>query len=430
MWIALAALAAAGLAYIGAMPVTSFVARPGLASLLIAIAWLAPSLFGIMAVVKGARWPWLFVVVLHLVLAWYLADNWPGGADHQGNLKLVQNMQNGLGYTAPYGAIPTFAYLPPGYPSLLTAWSWIFGLSQGSTIALNALIDLGTAATIFAIVRRRAPAAALACAFAYLVWPDRAMASLLPAKEGLALLLFCQFLLWLDQPHGRFRAVAIGMLAAGLGLTQPGWFPLAVLIALLSMRLRLVDVPLVALGGCAIMAPWWLHCYRAFGTFVMFTASGPLSMEVVATGNDFSRFPERLAMGEIAGGKAAYHHAIDVISADVPHFLKSRVIEAIRTLAFDFEAIRVMKRTSAAATMAVACQLFYMIVLALASRGRDRGHARIVMIAVGAMIIMAVPFEFAPRHKLFLIPLAIIAAGYTWRRDDDHAEAVRETSIA
>lgn len=421
-WLMLAVLAAAGSGYILIAPSSLLPSRLGLDAIAIAIFWVAPSIFGIIAVTKGARWPWLFVIVLHFVVYWTLAGSWPGGSDQRGNLELVQNMHAGLGYMAHYGAIPTFAYLPPGYPSLLTAWTWVFGLTQYSAVALNFTLDFGAAATIFAVVRRRAPAAALACAFAYLVWPDKIISSLLPSKEGLALLLFCQFLMWLDQPQGRIRAVAIGISAAGLGLTQPAWALLAVLAATLSMRLRIRDLPIIAMAGCAVMAPWWLHCYRAFGTFVLFTASGPLSMEVVATGNNFNFVSERLAQGEIAGGRAAFHHAMSVISADVLHFLQVRVVEAIRTLAFDLEAISLTNNS--ASKLAVACQIFYVAVLALASRCQNRFFAKVTIIAIVAMIIMAVPFEFAPRHKEFLIPLAIIAAGLC-RFDPKHLFAAR-----
>ena len=236
------------------------------------------------------------------------------------------------------------------------------------------------------------------------------MSSLLPSKEGLALLMFCQFLMWLDLPHGKLRAVALGMIAAGLGLTQPAWAPLVVLIAILSMRLRLVDLPVIVLAGCAVMVPWWLHCYRAFGTFVLFTASSPLSIEVVATGNNFSLVEKHLALGEIAGGREAFHHAMAVISADIPHFLTTRIVEAVRTIAVDFEAIGVANNPQAS-SWAVACQIFYVAVLAMASRSRNHFLSRIFIIAIVSMIIMAVPFEFAPRHKEFLIPLAVIAAG-------------------
>lgn len=404
-------MAAAGGIYISVATSSVVPSESILVGSAIALIWLGAAAIGTFYVLKGARWPWLIAIALHLA-AWNIfVDFWPGGTDHTGNLELVRNMHAGLGYVAHYGPIPTFAYLPPGYPCLLAAWTWVFDLTQASVVALNLALDVAAAITIFMIIRDLAPQAASACAFAYLIWPNRILSSLLPSKEGLALFLFCQLLFWVGRTHSKIRPVMIGVTAAGLALTQPAWVPAIVCVAIFSGRLRLIDMPAITLAGCAVMAPWWLHCYRAFGTFVMFTASGPLSMEVVATGNKFDQYPDRLAQGEIKGAKIAFKHAYSLILSDIPYYFYTRLVEAIRTLSFDFEAISV-KRDTAVAHLALTCQAFYVVVLALASRSKAAYISRITIGAIAAVIFMAAaPFEFAQRHKEFLILLALLSAG-------------------
>ena len=363
-----------------------------------------------------------------------LVDGRTSTGDSQLYLDLARNLlaQGGIVVHEPYIGIDVRGFYPPLYPVLLAGWGAVAGFSTASLLVLNTAID-GAAASVIARIGRQlghAPAGR-AAATLYLLWPSVLLSVPLAQKEGLGTLLVLALALgWLDAfaRAGRRTSLTIGLAAGALALTQPGQAPLALLFGLALLpalgwrRLLATGVPAAAVAAVA-MTPWWIRNALLFGRFVPLTTVSGLSLWVGsskgATGGWMPYPAAPAGVDEIAYSKAMGHIASRWIAEHPLETLRLYAAKFARAVALGQSGIArlaAMRPPLAATGLLLPLthgshQLLLGGAAARAAFARTPGQRRLLLLTlagIAQLLLFALPFEFAERHREFLTPFLLL----------------------
>ena len=404
------------------------------AGLLLAISWAATALVA----ARSASRPRGLVLVALLVVAWRVAsallvDGRASPGDSQLYLDLARNLLAGHGLVVhePYVGIDVRGFYPPLYPLLLAGWGAVAGFSTASLLVLSTAIDaaagwlIGRLGAWLGHERSGRSAAAL-----YLLWPSVVLSAPLAQKEGLGTLLILALALgWLGAAQARRGAwLVVGSTAAALALTQPGQAPLALLFGLAVLpwlgwrRLFATGLPAAALAALA-MTPWWLRNWLVFGRFVPLTTVSGLSLWVGsskgATGG-WMPYPRAPAgTGEIAYAQAMGGIATRWIEAHPGETLRLWAAKFVRAVALGQGGIARLAAmrpppadTGLLLPLAHGAQLLLLAGAAVAAPlTRTAGQRQLLLLTLAGLaqlLLFALPFEFAERHREFLLPFLLL----------------------
>jgi hypothetical protein len=363
------------------------------------------------------------------------------------------------------------ALFPPAYPLLLAGWGAVFGLKTASLLALNTLTDLGAAwlmirigarlgRVIVPIDRSSVPAKAGAqdgsvplgpglllsqehegnrgrdagrgAAFLYLIWPSALFSAPLAQKESLAILLVLALAwAWLRLielgRRDRVAVVVLGIAAALLALTQPGWAMLAALFGLMFMRRagigRIVSAGLPAAAlAVVVMLPWWVRNWLVFHTFVPLTTAGGAGLWIGnhpgASGNWEPPLPELRGLSEMVYGPRAaaiakdwiVHHPLDFAKLSLQKFL-----HACGVAVFGLTRLKAMGPPLGPDVEATLFPFSYFPHLVMlgggaVAAGLSRNRTLLLLIAACGLqlILFGVWFEFGERHREFVTPFLLL----------------------
>ncbi len=330
-----------------------------------------------------------------------------------------------------------WALYPPAYPLLLAGWGAIAGFSTWSLVALNLLIDAVAAWMIVRIGRQlEVPGAGRAAALLYLLWPSLIFSAPLAQKEGLASLLVLTLAsVWLAQgrdgrPAWR-SALALGVAAGLLALTQPGEAPLAalfgvVLVGRMGWR-RMLGFGLAAMPfALLVMAPWWVRNWIVFGAFVPLTSASGISFWIGnnadATGNwmpqpaslrgvpelEYARRLATLASEWIIG------HPVDFVRLTLTKFVHALGVGQFGPFRFVITSPPIPPMVGAMLLpVSHGAQLLLLGAGAAALRiGRSPALGTVALLLLAGfaqLALFGVWFEFGERHREFMTPLLLLA---------------------
>lgn len=368
-----------------------------------------------------------------------LADGRLSSGDSHWYVVLARGVLAGRGLVMdePYMGIAVRGFYPPAYPLLLAGWGALAGFSTLSLLVFSTLIDAAAAWLIVRIadlldVRR----AGVAAAALYLIWPAEILSAPLAQKEGLcAVFALALALGWLKARErawtGWRGALAIGLPAAGLALTQPGQAPLAAMFGLVLLptlgwrRLLALGIPAAAVAAAA-MLPWWARNYLVFGAFIPLTTASGLSLWIGnnprATGGWMPYPPQLRGLGEIAYARAASGIARDWIVHHPLDFLRLTATKFVRAVAIGQSGVERLAAMTPAPPRYVVALLFPLTqtahLLALGGGAaalrirRDPAIATLAALLLAGMLqlmLFGVWFEFEERHRQFLTPFLLLA---------------------
>lgn len=341
-----------------------------------------------------------------------------------------------------------YAFYPPFYPVLLAGWGAVAGFSTWSLIAMNMAIDCAAAWLIVRIGNGlEAPAAGRSAAFLYLVWPSVLLSAPLAQKEGLAIMLILSLaLVWIRQRRegavGGWRgALALGVPAGLLALTQPGQAPLAALFGLVLVgQLGVARVVRFGLAGAvvavAVMLPWWGRNWLVLGAFVPLTSVGGISLWIGnnpdATGNWMPQPAAWRGLPELDYSRRASGEAVAWIRGHPLDFVRLTITKFVRALGVSQFGLFRIAIMSPSISPALAAMLFpisfgaHWLMLGVGAvslrlrRVPGIGVVTLLLIAgVAQLALFGVWFEFGERHREFLTPflllLGCMAAGVGWK---------------
>lgn len=342
--------------------------------------------------------------------------------------------------------VRVWALYPPAYPVLLAGWGAIAGFSTWSLVGLNLLIDAAAAWLIMRIARQiGAAGAGRAAAWLYLFWPSLIFSAPLAQKEGLASLLVLALAhAWLaygaQSRIGWRGALALGVPAGLLALTQPGEAPLAALFGLvLAGRIgwwRMIGFGMAAVpAAILVMLPWWVRNGIVFGAFVPLTSASGISLWIgnnpEATGNwmpqpaflrglpelDYANRLAALAKAWIIG------HPLDFIRLTLAKFLHALGVGQFGPFRFVITSPPIPPAIGALLLpVSHGAQLVLLGAGAVALRVKQAPAlvtiALLLLAGFLQLALFGVWFEFGERHREFLTPfllLAICTAASMWR---------------
>lgn len=383
----------------------------------------------------------LVVVVARAVMILVTGGSNMTAADPFYYQQIASNILSGEGivWNSAWGDL--YAVYPPLYAVLLAAAMFLADSSPYAPWMLNTAIDLAAACVIFAIGKefscRRAGAAA---AYLYLIWPSVLLAAPLPHKEGLVSLLvltqvYVLARVWRFRRAPFMEAVSLGVATGLLALTQPSLTPLAVLLVVGA--LCVLSFPeLVRLAGYSALAatvvvlPWWIRNWIVLGDFVPLTTSAGLNF-YVETMQTWAAPLESFRMREVE--RMAYLGAIalDWVISHPAEYLQQKVKSAAMALSLDHAMVSNYLRL--AQTPRIPAQSFYpvsqlsLIILWIVALGASvaslagRSRARtFFLVAVAAlfmqMLLFNIWFEFAQRHRTFVIPIILLWAALCFQK--------------
>lgn len=421
----------------GLAAIPDFAARWGisLASIGVIAGWiaLAASGFHLVRHRPSARSIVALGVVLALVrigFALFAVDRTSTG-DPNSYLNLAKGVLAGRGLALyePYFGSLWYALYPPLYPVVLAGWGAVAGFATPAVLALGTLTDGGAAWLLFLLGKRLGNAVAgRRAAWLYLIWPSVLFSAPLAQKESLcAVLILALALAWVDRRRGWRGAVALGVPAGLLALTQPGQAPLAALFGLVLVR-RIGLVPMMATGlrgglvALVVLVPWWIRNALVFHAFVPLTTAGGASLWIGnnpgATGN-WEPPPVALkGVPELAYGKRIAAIAIAWIEAHPAAFVRLTITKVLRACGIaEFGVNRLVAmgppfpRVLAAALWPLAQGAHLAMLAGAALRGHRFPFTLTLLIAACGLQLMlfGMWFEFGERHREFVTPFLLLA---------------------
>lgn len=337
---------------------------------------------------------------------------------------------HGLEIYDPYFGSVWRALFPPLYPLLLAGWGAVFGFATPAVLALGTLTDGGAAWLVFAAGRRLgSPAAGRRAAWLYLVWPSVLFSAPLAQKESLcALLVLALALAWVDRRGGWRGALALGVPAGLLALTQPGFAPLAGLFGLVLVgRIGLWGVILTGLRGAIVavmvLLPWWVRNALVFHAFVPLTTASGASLWIgnnpAATGN-WEPPPAALkGVPELVYGKRISAIAVAWIGTHPTGFVRLTLTKFVRACGIaEFGVNRLVAmgppfpRVLAAALWPLS-QAAHVALLGVAAVKLQRHVPFTLVLLIAAcglqLALFGIWFEFGERHREFVTPFLLLA---------------------
>jgi 4-amino-4-deoxy-L-arabinose transferase-like glycosyltransferase len=352
--------------------------------------------------------------------------------DPNAYLNLAKGLLAGRGLEIydPYFGSVWRALFPPLYPLLLAGWGALFGFDTPSVLTLGTLTDGATACMIFVLGRRLgSPIAGRRAAWLYLVWPSVLFSAPLAQKESLcALLVLALALAWIARRPGWRGALALGVPAGLLALTQPGEAPLAALFGLVLVgRIGLWQVLLnglrAAIVAVIVLLPWWARNLYLFHAFVpLTTASGPslwIGNNPDATGNWEPAPAAFKGIPELAYGKRISAIAVEWIRTHPADFLRLTLTKFVRASGVaEFGVNRLIAmgppfpRILAAALWPLS-QAAHVALLGVVAVKLQRHVPFTLVLLIAAcglqLILFGVWFEFGERHREFVTPFLLLA---------------------
>ena len=371
-------------------------------------------------------------VVFALLAVWRTSTG-----DPNAYLNLAKGLLAGDGLVMyePFFGSAWRALFPPVYPLLLAGWGALFGFSTPSVLALGTLTDMATAWLIVVLgTRLGSPRAGRRAAWLYLVWPSVLFSAPLAQKESLcALLVLALALSWVKRRPGWRGALALGVPAGLLALTQPGEAPLAALFGLvLAARIGLWSVLLTGLRGAAVaavvMLPWWIRNWMVFHAFVPLTTAGGASLWIgnnpEATGN-WEPPPVALkGIPEMLYGPKIQAIAVEWIRSHPAGFVRLSATKFLRAGGIaEFGVTRLVAmgppfpRMLAAALWPLA-QISHLALLGGAAARLGRVPFTLILLIAGCglqLLLFGIWFEFGERHREFVTPFLLLALCWTFQ---------------
>lgn len=325
------------------------------------------------------------------------------------------------------------ALFPPLYPLVLAAWGAACGFSTPSLLALGTLTD-GAAAWLIARLGARLGSASAGrrAAWLYLLWPSTLLSAPLAQKESLcALLVLALALAWLRREPGWRGALALGVPAGLLALTQPGEAPLAGLFGLVLVgRVGLWPVLLAGLRAgvvaAIVLVPWWIRNALLLHAFVPLTTAGGVSLWIgnnpVASGNWLTPPAALRGVPELAYGKRIAAIAIDWIRAHPVDFVRLTAAKVVRAGGIGVFGVTRLAAMQPPLLLPLAAALWplgqgaHLALLGAAGARTSRVPLTLVLLIAGCglhMLLFGMWFEFGERHREFATPFLLLALCWT-----------------
>lgn len=340
---------------------------------------------------------------------------------------------NGLVFYDPFLGSAWRALFPPLYPVLLAGWGAVAGFSTPSVLALGTLTDGATAWLIARLgARLGSPRAGRRAAWVYLVWPSVLFSAPLAQKESLcALLVLALALAWIDRRPGWRGALALGLPAGLLALTQPGEAPLAALFGLVMIgRIGAWPVLLAGLRGAVVAAlvllPWWIRNALVLHAFVPLTTASSVSLWIgnnpTSTGNWQPPPPELKGIPELAYGKRIAALAVEWIRTHPFGFVRLTLTKFVRACGVAEFGIGRLVAMSPPLPRALAAALWplgqsaHVALLGGAAWRASRVPFPLVLLIAACglqLMLFGVWFEFGERHRELVTPFLLLALCWT-----------------
>ncbi|MBB5718878.1 hypothetical protein FHR23_001801 [Stakelama sediminis] len=403
----------------------------GALALAIPIARHAPSRLGI--ALLGT-----LCVALRLDPLFHAWNALPGG-DARLYPEIARHLLDGRGFYVyePVIGMRMVAFYPPAYAMLLAGWGAIAGLSAASLFVLNLLFDAMAAWLIARLGKRLGrPGAGRAAAWSYLIWPSTLLAAPFAQKEALCIILVLGLVhVWFSAATSRqttWKAVAaIGILTGLLALTQPGWATLSLLIGLVLVPqagLRKILRAGIPAAGVTmlVMLPWWVRNAIQLHAFVPLTSAGGVSLWVGnnpgATGDWLPTPIDKWHAHELGYAHDTARLASQWIAANPLEFMRLTATKFVRALGVEHAGVVRMAALSPApsgsllATLLPLAVLPYVALLGATSAALGVLRQRLppilpllLLAGIAQCALFGVWFEFGERHRLFLLPLMLLA---------------------
>ncbi len=362
--------------------------------------------------------------------------------DANSYLNLAKGLLAGRGfgiYDAWLGSVWRALY-PPLYPLLLAGWGAVAGFSTPAVLALNTLTDCGAAVLLWLLGTRLGSArAGRRAAWLYLVWPSALFSGALAQKESLcAVLVLALALAWVERRPGWRGALALGVPAGLLALTQPGEAPLAALFGLVLVG-RIGWWPMLAAGlrggvvALLVLLPWWVRNWAVFHAFVPLTTASAASLWIgnnpQASGN-WMPLPEALkGVPEMDYGKRIGAIAVEWIRTHPLGFARLTLAKVARACGIAQFGVTRLVAMGPPFPRALAAALWPLSLLAhLAMLGaaawkigpRAGGAVPFTLVLLIAacglqLLLFGMWFEFGERHREFVTPFLLLALCWSLR---------------
>ena len=390
---------------------------------------------------------------LTLALAMRIWALWlAGDVTHYGDplnyIRLATSLGSGQGLVTPNptGGFVAAALYPPGLPLLLAVVGLLLPLNAITLTLLNTVIDLAAAlllARVATLLGRRD--LGIPVALAYLLWPSIAFMGPLAYKEGLVIALMLAMLVALLEQAQRpgFRwALASGVAAGMLILTQPGLAPLPALIfvALIKRfenRSRWLAVSACAAGAAlAVILPWWARNAMLFGEFIPLTTSSGLALWVGAQPDGGMAWkmppPDWGRAGELGSSRLAAAEAWRIIAEDPLGYVTRCLAKFPKSFFTTNWAIDQLvlapdapwpegARSRLARTGPTMVELGAALLALLGLYRFPRSTAALLLWAcLTQALLFGIWFEFSERHRLFMVPFMLLLAAIAVTRSHRH----------
>lgn len=334
---------------------------------------------------------------------------------------MVQAILNGQGlvFDDPWLG-PMRAQYPPLLPVLLSMFALIGGNNPATYLCFNFACDLGTAAGIVWLGRLIGTGRSEWAAAAYLLWPANIILSPLAQKEPLVAMLAVLVICALVER----RPIIIGLFSGLLALAQPGLAPLP-LVAGLILRVPLKQLAIGGLVAASVMVPWWVRNWLLFGEFIPFTTGAGLALWIGAApwgnGTWIPLSRHLIEGGELAMGRAAAAEAWGWISANPIDYLAHSAAKVFRAFKIDtWPAYSLWLRAPHLSLIgditAFLSSLLYGLAAAAAIWNKPPIIGRAILACLIELLLFQFWFEFAERHRYFLVPFLMLALWSRSRR--------------
>ncbi|MDY7523599.1 glycosyltransferase [Sphingomonas sp. 10B4] len=371
------------------------------------------------------------LVVVRSVFA-LLAVGRTSTGDPNAYLNLAKGLLAGHGLVIhdPFFGSAWRALFPPLYPLLLAGWGAVFGFDTAAVLTLGTLTDGATAWLLFVLGSRLGSAVAgRRAAWLYLIWPSVLFSAPLAQKESLcALLVLLLALAWIDRRAGWRGALALGVPAGLLALTQPGEAPLAAVFGLVLVgRIGLWPMLRTGLQGgvvaAVVLVPWWVRNWAVFHAFVPLTTASGASLWIGnnpdATGNWQPPPPALKGIPELAYGKRIGAIAVEWIRTHPVGFVRLTLTKFVRASGIaQFGVTRLVAmgppvpRVLAAALWPLSMLAHLALLGGAAFKLGPRLPFTLVLLIAACglqLLLFGVWFEFGERHREFVTPFLLLA---------------------
>jgi hypothetical protein len=354
--------------------------------------------------------------------------------------ELARAIRAGRPFAVDQWGVPHHALRTPGYPAFLAACQAVFGERFLPVRLVQAVLGTLGVYFVYRLVDRALPGrnAALIAAGLAAVEPYGIGLGELILSEGLFVPLMLAGLwglatLWpaRAEPGPRHRvavAIGTGIVHGAAVLVRPSWLLmvpllLAAWVVLDRRKVALRDAAIVAVAAAAVMAPWWVRNYRAFGRFVPTAlwvgASLYDGLSPNATGAsdmEFLKEPDVVGLDEATQDATLRRRAVDFALAHPGRALGLAAIKVGRFWSPWPNAETLRSVPAAVASAVVTLPIFGLVAIGIWACRRD---GRALVLLAGPLVyfmILHMIFVSSIRYRIpgMLPALGLAAVG--WRR--------------